>query len=213
MAVRGTGESSKARMASPSRSRSKVRPRPTTPEIRIATHSMPATTVGGGATPPTTNAKLKTSTTMTARKALVARISRLRHSMARSLPAKRKAWAQKPGRGARSATAALLVGRPECGGTPGLRPPLVPHHTPAPQDDHVLGQHRGGFEVVGHQHHHAPLVALALQLGPQPGHAGRVQRRARLVEQQARRVVDQGARQAQALQPPPRARADGRAPW
>src|SRR3569623_2645590 len=158
-------------MASPSRSRSNVRPNPTTPEIRIATHRMPATTVGGGATPPTTNAKLNTSTTTTARTALVARISRLRHSMTRSLPAMRKAWAQKPVRGARSATAALLVGRAQVGRAPGAGTALIAHDTPAPQDQHVLGQGRRCVQVVGHQHPHAPLVALALQLGARPGDA------------------------------------------
>src|SRR3569623_3839096 len=158
MAPRGTGDSKSARIASPSRSRSTVRPSPTTPEIKIATHKMPATTVGGGATPPTAKAKLKTSTTMTARKALVARISRLRHSMVRSLPAIRNACAQNPGRGAPSATAALLVGGAQRGGAPRAGPPLVAHHAAAAQDDDVLGQHRGGLQLVRHQHHHPALV-------------------------------------------------------
>src|SRR5438128_5542644 len=158
IAVLGTGARSRARTASPSRSRSKARPRPTTPEIRMATHRMPATTVGGGGVPPTTNAKLNTSTTTTARKPLVKRISRLLHSIERSLAAIRAVWVKKPGATAAgvgisscasceglparapSATAALVVGGAERGGAPGRSASLVAHDTPAAQDQDVLRQ-------------------------------------------------------------------------
>ena len=65
--------------------------------MMIATHRIPATTGGDGGVPPTTKAKLKIRITTVARKALVARISRLFHSIARSLTAIRTACAANPG--------------------------------------------------------------------------------------------------------------------
>jgi hypothetical protein len=58
-------------MASPSRSRSKVRPRPTVPETSTAIQRIPAVTGAAGRLSPTTKAKLKISTITTARKAMV----------------------------------------------------------------------------------------------------------------------------------------------
>src|SRR5450432_1182135 len=228
MAPRGTGESNNARMASPSRSRSNVRPRPTVPEMMMVTHRMPAVTGAEGGVPPTTKAKLKIRTTTTARKALVNRISRLLHSMARSLAAMRAACATNrggraprrppheligasprsraagsPARGAtlpppppcwvRSPTspitAALLVGRPHRFPAPDPCAAFIPHQTPSAQDDQVLGQRAGGLQIVRHQDHDAPGVALPPELAGQPGSAGGIESGARLVEEQDGRLV------------------------
>src|SRR5579871_256513 len=169
MAARGAGVSSSERIASPSRSRSNVRPRPTVPDTTSATQTMPDTTAAGGRVPSMTKAKLKISTTTTARKVIVASTSLLRHSIARSLAAIRSAWRRNPaGRApAVSATGGLsrLVSRPglvaaahRLGAEP-ARARLVEHHPPAPQDDQLVG-HRRRRQIVGHQDDDAAAVAL-----------------------------------------------------
>ena len=65
---------------------------------------IPATIAGGVRDPSRTKAKLKISTTTTARKVIVNSTSRLRHSMARSLAAIRSACLRKPERGRRRAS-------------------------------------------------------------------------------------------------------------
>src|SRR3954470_11359976 len=140
---------------------------------------MPATTGAGVREPSRTKAKLKISTTTTARKVIVASTSRLRHSMARSLAAIRSACLKKPaGRSAgaerggdagedagdRSDTRRLqalvagLVARLRFVrgahrlGAEAASAGLVEHHPPPPQDDHLIGDGRGA-RVVRHQHH------------------------------------------------------------
>src|SRR5215471_15358038 len=166
MAPRGAGDSSSERIASPSRSRSNVRPSPTVPDTITATQRMPAVTGAGGRASPTTKAKLKISTTTTARKVMVARISRLRHSMRRSLAAMRRAWARNPGGAGTGAdaegsgTRAPFVDRAQRLDAEAARAVLVEGH-PAPAQHHrVLGDGAGGVEVVGHQHHDPAGVAL-----------------------------------------------------
>src|SRR5450432_2573753 len=75
---------------------------------------MPATTGAGVRDPSRTKAKLKISTTTTARKVIVASTSRLRHSMARSLTAIRNACVKKP------AGRALATGAEDAGSVTGL---------------------------------------------------------------------------------------------
>src|SRR5450432_431987 len=174
MAARGAGVRSSERIASPSRSRSKARPRPTVPDITNAIQRMPATTGAGGRAPSTTKAKLKISTTTTARKVMVAMTSRLRHSMARSLAAMRSACETKPG-GRGSGTGLRLVGGAQRGGVEAAGGRLV--------DDHLIGDRRRSLEIVRHQHDHPARGALGAELRGEPGGAGGVQRRGGLVEQ------------------------------
>src|SRR5436190_2158644 len=177
MALREVGDSSRERMASPSRSRSNVRPRPTVPETTTAIHRMPAVTAAGGRASPTTNAKLKISTTTTARKVIVARISRLRHSMRRSLAAMRTACRKKDAGRARAADPSgirsLLIDGAQRRGAEAARAHLVVDHAPAAQHHDVLRHGGGGVQIVGHEDDDAPGVALRRQLGLQPGGARR----------------------------------------
>src|SRR5260221_1198655 len=227
MAPRGTGDSSSERMASPSRSRSKVRPRPTVPETTTAIHKMPAVTGAGGRASPTTNAKLKINTTTTARKVIVARISRLRHSMRRSLAAMRTTWRRNDGAtGGATAVAAAAAGGPVFAAASGMGAlrveraqrvgaeasgaALVVDDASAAQHDDVLGDGRRGLEIVRDEHDDAPGVALGAELGLQPGRARGVEGRGRFVEEQELGLVQEGARQGQALRHPARERARGR---
>src|SRR6185436_554398 len=167
MALRGVGASSSDRIASPSRSRSNARDSATVPETTTATQRMPATTGGGGRAPSTTNAKLKISTTTTARNVIVANTSRLRHSMRRSLAATSNAWRKNPcccGGGARSATGRLPVDAAQGVHGESARPRLVADDAPAPQDQHLVGDRGGGFEVVGHEDDGAAGGAFGRQL-------------------------------------------------
>src|SRR5260370_19179549 len=182
MAPRGTGDSSSERMASPSRSRSNVRPRPTVPETITAIHRMPAVTDGAGRASPTTKAKLKISTTTTARNAMVKRISRLRSSIRRSLAAMVSTWAAKPGVArAGSATGALAVKVAHRGGVEAARARVVEDHPPAAQDQHVIGDGARGVESVRPQDHDAAGAAFGPQPPGQPVGARPVHRRRRPV--------------------------------
>src|SRR6516165_11828866 len=185
MAGRGIGVMSSDRMASPSRSRSNVRARPTVPDTTRATQRIPAVTPGGGRVPSTTNAKLKMRTMTTAMNVIVAITSRLRSSMRRSLAATRSTCP------AKLAATARLVGVAQRLGAEALRPRLVEHHAPAPQDHHLVGDRGGGVEVVGHEHDDPAGGALGEQLGAEPGGARRIERGARLVEEEQVRVVGQ----------------------
>src|SRR3954471_1604794 len=155
MAGRGVGVSKSARNASPSRSRSNVRESATVPDTTTATHKMPDTTAGVGGAPATTNAKLKMSTMTTARNAVVTTISRLRHSIARSLRAichtcMKNEGSAVPGAGRVSATGRLLVKLPDVARREqGLGPAgitaLVARHPAAAQDDQMVGG--GGRQI------------------------------------------------------------------
>src|SRR3954468_10981373 len=202
MAARGAGVRSSERIASPSRPRSKARPRPTVPETTSAIQMMPATTGAGVREPSRTKAKLKISTTTTARKVIVASTSRLRHSMARSLAAIRRACLKKPA--GRSAGADRGGGAGDDAGDPSdtrrLQPlvpglvarlrfvrgahrlgaeaagaDLVAHHPPPPQDDHLIGDGRGPQPVLP-QPHHPPRGPLAPDLLGQQVGARRIER-------------------------------------
>src|SRR5450432_899729 len=191
-------------MASPSRSRSKVRPRPTVPETTSAIQRMPDVTGAGGRASPTTKAKLKISTMTTARKVIVARISRLRHSMRRSLAAMRAAWRRNDGVGvatrtSASGTRALRVQGAQRLGAEAARAMLVVGDAPAAQHDDVLGDGRGRVEIVRDEHDDAPRVALGRELGLEPRRARGIERRRRLVEQQELGLVQEGAREREAL--------------
>src|SRR4029079_7270201 len=204
MALRGAGASSCERIASPSRSRSNARDSATVPETTTATQRMPATTAAGGRAPSTTNAKLKISTVTTASNVIVANTSRLRHSMRRSLAATRNAWRMNPGGDAavlpwdprrvpppprwdcggeaasvptrNSATGCLPVDGAQRVRRESARPRLVADEAPAAQDDDLVGDRGGGFQIVGHQDHRPARGALGGQLGLQPGRAGGIQR-------------------------------------
>src|ERR1022692_1260847 len=201
MAARGAVVRSSERIASPSRSRSKARPRPTVPDITSAIQRMPATTGAGGRAPSTTKAKLKISTTTTARKVMVAMTSRLRHSMARSLAAMRSAWDRKPGArgagGGESGTGLGLVGRAQRGGAEAAGGRLVEDHPPAAEDHHLIRDRCRRLEIVGHQHDHPAGGSLGAELGGEPVGAGRIERRGWLVEEQERRIVGEGAGERQ----------------
>src|ERR1044071_1855825 len=166
MALRGAGASSSERIASPSRSRSNARDSATVPETTTATQRMPATTRAGGRAPPTTNAKLKISTTTTARKVIVAKTSRLRHSMRRSLAAMRSAWRRKPGGAAApaAATGRLPVEAAQRLGREAAGSGLVAHDPPAAEDHHLVGDRCGRLEIVSHQDDGSAGGALGGQL-------------------------------------------------
>src|SRR6476659_35796 len=202
MALRGAGESSSDRIASPSRSRSNARDSATVPDTTTATHRMPATTGAGGRAPSTTNAKLKISTTTTARNVIVASTSRLRHSTRRSLAATWTTWRRKPGSrgaGAGSVTGHLAIQRAQRVRLEAAGARLVAHDPSAAQDHDLIGDGGGRVQVVRHQYDGPTGGPLGGELGLQPGGARRVERRRRLVEQQQRGIVGQRARQRQAL--------------
>ena len=87
---------------------------------------------------------------------------------------------------------------PRRGETPGAG--LVAHHPPATQHQQLVGDGGRRFQVVGHEDDDAAGGALGGELGLQPGGAGRIQRRRRLVEEEQRGVVGQRPRERQALQ-------------
>ena len=84
---------------------------------------------------------------------------------------------------------------------------LVVDDAPAPQHDDVLGDGGRRVEIVGHEHDDAPGVTLGAELALQPRSARGIERRRRLVEEQELRLVQESAREREALRHAARERA------
>src|SRR5262245_60324791 len=161
-------------MASPSRSRSAARERPSVPENAIAVHRMPAT-ASPDARPSDRNANEKISTTMTAKNNMVEMISRVRHSTTRSF--------QSTSQACLSMSRIDLFQPGERGG-----PDLVGDHLAAPQDDRLPGQIAGGREIMGDQHQDAAVVPQLAEESAQRRHARAVEPGKGLVEKKQARL-------------------------